>query len=123
MNNGPPNPMLSTKDRFGRLKTYQRMWSTFDNVKEYDIPNFDNSYELAGGVFGQKIDSRDTWLTFHKLPATTRNSPNSHHWTLKDFGHHVTDFTMDPSQDLLVTMHIPLFVAYHTLYAVTLILL
>jgi hypothetical protein len=54
-------------------------------------------------------------MLFYGLPSTSRNTIGMEDWTLSNFDHEITDFTMNPSQDLLVTVHIPQYAHFFSL--------
>lgn len=100
MVDGPPG-RLSPSERLSLLRSYETSWKNMDwnEHKYFPVPD-GTLWELYGNVWahsrgGDAID-------FVQIPSRLRGIP-LRQWTLRlDFP--LRDFSMDPSQDLLVTI-------------------
>lgn len=102
LENGPSTGGLNHSDRLKRLLDYEKAWAELKWTSDTIIPMVSGStiWELAGGVLAQSASSRDS-LLFTQLPSKLRNIEKKR-WELDISRFKVRDFTMDPSQDLLV---------------------
>jgi hypothetical protein len=102
----------TTEDKLNRLLDYQRSWSLCAPAKVIDVP-VEPSYGriIAGDVSAQYVKrSIDTssHITFHMLPSDIRNNEAMRTWTLEGPTYHVEAFAVDPGQDLLILVEIPM---------------
>ena len=69
------------------------------------MPENSQVWELAGGVLAHGLPSEDVprGLAFVELPSVALNMPGRT-WQHNDLGVPIRDFTMDPSQDLIVVI-------------------
>ena len=100
MEDGPPGDM-TTSERLDLLRKYEVSWKTIEWTEHNTlISGMDGVWELYGNVWAHSKE-RDV-VEFLQLPSRIRGIPMQQ-WTLK-FDFDVRDFTMDPSQDLLVAI-------------------
>lgn len=100
MENGPPGD-LSTHERLKLLRTYEASWKNTEWNEHTTVPSPNGSlWELNGNVWAHSRGSDA--IDFVQLPSRLRGIP-IRQWTLK-FDFVPRDFSMDPSQDLLVTV-------------------
>lgn len=90
---------VSVRERMNLLKKQKAAWDNLDWEIQESIPLNGDAWELVGGVLGT---SAGTQLSFFRLPSRLRRIERKD-WTIK-VGFNVNDFTMDPSQDLLVAI-------------------
>ncbi len=82
------------------LKDYQSAWDQFMWSKQSVIPGLKGKlWELCGGVFAQS-DMNDV-CHFYRLPSEAHQIQEES-WSVHPEIHHIRDFGMDPSQDLLI---------------------
>ena len=100
MVDGPPgNP--TTPERLELLRTYKASWKNIEWSEHHTISYHQGrSWELYGNVWGHSRGSDA--IDFVQLPSCIRGI-SLRQWTLR-FGFDVLQFSMDPSQDLLVTI-------------------
>jgi len=100
MVDGPPGK-LSHSERLGLLRSYEASWRNLDWNAFTSLPVPHGSvWELNGNVWAHSKGSDA--IEFVQLPSRLRGIP-LHQWTVRlDFA--LQDFSMDPSQDLLVTV-------------------
>lgn len=105
-----PSHPSSTLVKRELLRTYQDAWSRLpqlrphrDNATSIDIEQ-GPAWELAGGVLGQTSGSHK--IHFRQLGSDLRGVPREA-WDV-NLSLNCRDFTMDPGQDLLVTICAPL---------------
>lgn len=112
MENGPSSS-LNAAEKLERLKKRQAAW---DELKWSEDKNVDMStgtvWELYGGVLAQASEDRRTF-SFRQLPSHHRGI-EERTWTVDVSNSNVRDFTMDPSQDLLVIAERPVLVYVFT---------
>lgn len=97
--------VLSYRDQLEMLLRRRRHWNRLEwTEKTYvHIPGAYRAYELVGGVFAKVIGLN---LTALWLPSSQRTDKEPHRAIAKlDQGMNITDFTMDPSQDLIAYLH------------------
>jgi hypothetical protein len=103
-------------ERLSLLRRYRCSWDSFRPSSIHRVQTFPAEfYNECGGVYGEcsAFVPRHTSNVFHQslvfqtLPTRRRNSLNMSSWTLTDLPHNIDDFNMDPSQDLLITLHFP----------------
>ena len=93
---------LGTAERLQVLTEFRDAWEELKWTEHTCVPTQDGeAWELYGGVFAECSEDRET-LFFRQLPSRLRGI-EAREWRL-DVGFHVCDFTMDPSQDLLVAL-------------------
>ncbi|KDQ09370.1 hypothetical protein BOTBODRAFT_37124 [Botryobasidium botryosum FD-172 SS1] len=96
---GPPSE-VAVAERLARLERHRKAWHdlSWSRTVKYDMPSSSAGlYELYGGVFARGSQNS---LDFVELPSTIRQTEG--HSFRHPFEFPVGDFTMDPSQDLLV---------------------
>ena len=100
MEDGPPGD-LTTSNRLDLLRHYEASWKNISEWNEHTIVSGRGGvWELYGNVWAHSRESGV--IEFVQLPSRIRGIP-MRQWTLK-FGFAVRDFSMDPSQNLLVTI-------------------
>lgn len=114
MNDGHLPSAFPTRDLRRYLHTYQRKWTTFAKVAEHDISQANGHVREISGDTLVQLSGHDRVLVY-LLPAMIRNSACLNRWILSNFSHRISSFTVDTSQNLLMTMHVPLFVSITTL--------
>ena len=101
LTNGAPGD-LTTSERFDLLRKYQASWKNIErNEHNTIISGQGGVWELYGNVWAHSKE-RDDVIEFVQLPSRIRGIP-MRQWTLR-FEFAVRDFSMDPSQDLLVAI-------------------
>ena len=100
MVDGPPGN-LSTSERLELLRRYEASWKNFE-WSEHNTVDYSHgpAWEFYGNVWGHSRGSDA--IDFVQLPSRLRGI-SLRQWTLR-FDFDVRDFSMDPSQDLLVTI-------------------
>ncbi|KAI0345191.1 hypothetical protein BDW22DRAFT_1426877 [Trametopsis cervina] len=99
-----PNNTLSALQKRAQLIAYRNKWFSpfLREVEKQSYPVREGpAWELAGGVLGQSTDRGH--IEFTQLPSRIRGAVDAKMWTARPHFPHV-DFTMDPGQDLLVTV-------------------
>ncbi|KAF8266414.1 hypothetical protein EI94DRAFT_1733136 [Lactarius quietus] len=100
MVDGPPGN-LSTSERLDLLRRHEACWRKVEwNEHNTILKPSGAVWELYGNVWGHGSGSNA--IDFVQLPSRLRGIP-MRQWTLR-FDFSVRDFSMDPSQDLLVTI-------------------
>lgn len=100
MVDGPPG-QLDTSERLSLLRSYEASWKNLDWNAHTCLPVPGGSlWELYGNVWAHS--GVDDTILFVQLPSRLRGI-TMRQWTLK-LDHAPRDFSMDPSQDLLVTI-------------------
>lgn len=98
---------LTTMDRLVELETQRANWSNLRFRKQATFPMPENSrvWELAGGVLAHGLPAEDVTrgLAFVELPSVALGTPGRT-WHYTDLGMPIRDFSMDPSQDLVVVL-------------------
>ena len=101
MEDGPPGHM-TTSERFDLLRKYEASWKTIEWTEHNSlISGTGGVWELYGNVWAHSKERNDV-IEFVQLPSRIRGIP-MRQWTLR-FEFSVRDFSMDPSQDLLVAI-------------------
>jgi hypothetical protein len=98
---GPPGG-LTVIDRLNRLRGYQSAWDTMAWAQDSFVKKIrGHVWELYGGVLAQCSSSNA--FVFRQLPSASRDI-EAKQWTVRRVWGEVKvrDFTIDPSQDLLV---------------------
>jgi hypothetical protein len=104
MEDGPPSSM-SPAERLDKLRQYMTAWDALEwGPNETIEMSAGNLWELYGGVLAQCVS--DGGIKLRQLPSDHR-CIKSDIWFVETLGIHVRDFTMDPSQDLLVLIENP----------------
>ncbi|KDR85356.1 hypothetical protein GALMADRAFT_108380 [Galerina marginata CBS 339.88] len=100
------NCTASSATRLKLLRRHQSAWNDLKWSREVRIPMRNGGlWELYGGVLGQS--TQEGTLVFSQLPSDLR-SIEAKEWTLgPDFGITISDFAMDPMQDLLILIESP----------------
>ena len=99
MIDGPPGG-LTTSERLELLRRYEACWKNIEWSEHNTIVSSGGRiWEFYGNVWAQSKGSHS--IEFTQLPSRLRGIP-MRQWTLR-FDFAVRDFSMDPSQDLLVT--------------------
>jgi hypothetical protein len=98
MVDGPPGG-LTTSERLELLRSYEASWKNLE-WSEYNTVSYPEgrAWEFYGNVWAHSRGSNA--IDFVQLPSRLRGIPMQQ-WTLR-FDIDVRDFSMDPSQDLLV---------------------
>ena len=99
---GPPGD-LTTSKRFDLLRKYEASWKNIEWNEHNTIISSTGGpgvWELYGNVWAHNNESDA--MEFVQLPSRIRSIP-MRQWTLR-FDFAVRDFSMDPSQDLLVVI-------------------
>ena len=100
MVDGPPGN-LTTSKRLELLRRYEASWKSIEWSELHTIPYpHGRDWEFYGNIWGH-IRGSDT-IEFVQLPSHLRGI-SLRQWTL-GFDFEVQHFSMDPSQDLLVTL-------------------
>lgn len=98
------DPVAIPQDPAGRLallKAHQEAWRPLHWTIETPLSMEGPAWELIGGVLG--VSPSPDVLQITQLPSKYRRIPYKQ-WTLSNKGFEVEDFSMDPSQDLLVVV-------------------
>ncbi|KZT05998.1 uncharacterized protein LAESUDRAFT_680684 [Laetiporus sulphureus 93-53] len=104
MEDGPPS-IESPAERLQLLKKHQEAWRSLNFKDDKIIPMLKGEvWELYGGVLAQARSSNT--LSFRQLPSIMRGIEEKE-WVVEAMGFEIRDFTMDPSQDLLVVIQKP----------------
>lgn len=91
---------LSPTERLEILNRQEQAWDNARWSSEFELHMEDGGvWEIYGGVLAQGTSPHS--LTFTQLPSEIRNIPKKT-WTVEKLPFNMRDFTMDPSQDLLV---------------------
>ncbi|KAF8879650.1 hypothetical protein CPB84DRAFT_1817387 [Gymnopilus junonius] len=103
----PPSVGPSFSTRLKLLRERERAWKYLDFKKKdtLQLPPTGSVYEFVGGLYGngREDESRVTAsISFLELPSTDDPSQDLQIWTHSMGEIIIVDFTMDPSQDLLV---------------------
>ncbi|KIJ26463.1 hypothetical protein M422DRAFT_38195 [Sphaerobolus stellatus SS14] len=108
-------PDLSLLDRLKELRVVQKNWATLNFRGHHMLPKPPGvfAWELAGGILAYShsdyvdqfsVRNGLTFIHIHSITPADRREPRT--WTHRDIGvpvaAHFRDFTMDPSQDLIV---------------------
>ncbi|KAL5520790.1 hypothetical protein ACEPAF_2793 [Sanghuangporus sanghuang] len=116
MVNGPPIPYapFTTDERLRRLRIYQSRWKHFDFKHAQTVRKVTGSvWELASGILAQGVSTSVAEhigrtavrkLLFTRLPSSARVESRTREWTHEYPDFAIRDFTMDPTQDLLVLL-------------------
>ncbi|KAH7885925.1 hypothetical protein F5I97DRAFT_1936881 [Phlebopus sp. FC_14] len=100
-----PSGSVGAATRLAILRSSQAAWNALDWKEALDLPMQNgNLWELYGGVLAQSNGTDK--LQFLRLPSHYREI-RKHIWTISLPGIHLRDFTMDPSQGLLVLIARP----------------
>lgn len=115
MIDGPVDSPGAVGKRLSRLKLYQERWRklSYTGIHSVRAPK-GHVWELASGVLAQGTSSINeqtgrkgvSELFFSKQPSDARGEMKRKEWAFDDYEFSVRDFTMDPSQDLLVLMRV-----------------
>ena len=112
MVDGPTQPTMSIDERLSRLRLYQSRWRRLSYTRRSTV-NFHKGpvWELASGVIAQGASFFDEGgrqrvqkFFFSELPGDARGHPRRKEWSLGGYDFTLRDFTIDPTQDLLVIM-------------------
>ncbi|KAI0788515.1 hypothetical protein C8Q75DRAFT_768748 [Abortiporus biennis] len=104
MEDGSSSPLLVV-ERLHKLKLRQDAWNRMRFTSETAVPmRRGGVWELYGGVLAQSRD--DHGLSFRQLPSDIRGIDDVG-WTLEDLPMRIRDFSLDPSQELLVVIEKP----------------
>ncbi|KAH7926824.1 hypothetical protein BV22DRAFT_323419 [Leucogyrophana mollusca] len=88
--------------RLHALRNHQKAWDSMTWTETgYIFMEWGHRWKLCGGVLCQATGTGD--LSCVQLPSRCREIEDKR-WTLANFGFNVRDFTVDPSQDLLVLL-------------------
>ncbi|KAL7415839.1 hypothetical protein BDY24DRAFT_247621 [Mrakia frigida] len=94
---------MSALERYNELKERDQRWRSMTWKKRQAVVSSDQGtlYDLLGGVLALGLQAPCTTLEFSRLP-TTRGTSTDVPTAQFTPGFTIKDFTMDPSQDLLV---------------------
>ncbi|KAI0717895.1 hypothetical protein C8T65DRAFT_571295 [Cerioporus squamosus] len=92
---------LTASDRLVALRERQSAWKKLSWLSQEDLPAPQDSelWEFYGGVFARDANRRT--LHFWQVPSQSRRIAGRK-WTIDDVGVSISDFYMDPAQDVLV---------------------
>ncbi|KAH8112781.1 hypothetical protein DFH11DRAFT_1689697 [Phellopilus nigrolimitatus] len=114
MVDGPPFPYapFTTDERLTRLRLYQARWKHLKQTRVQSVRFAKGAvWELVSGVLAQGVTTEHDELTgasemrklsFTKLPVGARASTKTQEWSHENYEFPIRDFTLDPTQDLLV---------------------
>ncbi|KAH6916880.1 hypothetical protein BKA70DRAFT_1250852 [Coprinopsis sp. MPI-PUGE-AT-0042] len=92
-------------NRVEKLRAFQKHWDDLSFHEHYEITMKNGGvWELYGSVLSQKSSNAE--FHFHRLPSSIRGIPKKE-WKLSRRCFDVRDYTIDPSQDLLVLIQAP----------------
>ncbi|KAL1691726.1 hypothetical protein GGG16DRAFT_53009 [Schizophyllum commune] len=103
MVNGGGHSEIQLADRVQRAERYVKAWRALEFSEETQIPFGGNLWEIAGGVVACTTSAGSGEISFTRLPSPLRDIERLT-WRLT-LEHTPRDFTIDPSQDLLVSIH------------------
>ncbi|KAI5893854.1 uncharacterized protein SCHCODRAFT_02599201 [Schizophyllum commune H4-8] len=103
MVNGGDQHETLLADRVQRAERYVKAWRSLEWSTETRIPFGGNLWEIAGGVVACTTSAGSGEISFTQLPSPLRDIERKT-WRLT-LRHVPRDFTIDPSQDLLVSIH------------------
>lgn len=106
---------MNTAERYRRLRQYVSGWDNLKGLSESQnqrwlapLPGntWLSAWEVQAGILGRSYHAEDgTYgVVFDQLPAIARNIPHRQ-WHIGTVGHNLAVFTMEPSEDLLATVH------------------
>lgn len=101
MQDGPPGDLPSS-ERLRMLRSYQQAWRTLSWTAKESATLVGDMWELVGGVLG--LAAHGNAIVFRQIPSLFRGIPGRE-WRFES-PNPCRDFTMDPSQDLLVTLEV-----------------
>ena len=104
MVDGPPGS-LTTSERLELLRRYEASWKNIKWSKDrtFTFPSGGfGGRKLYGNVWAHRREPERDAIDFVQIPSRLRGIP-MRQWTLR-FDFAVQNFSMDPSQDLLVTI-------------------
>lgn len=105
---------LSAASKLALLKERNAAWEALQWAESQDLtlPQSDNmAWELCAGVYAQFSVPGASTMCLYRLPSQYRNIPASS-WRIPLLSD-TKDFTMDPSQDLLVLVEKPILIPAH----------
>lgn len=103
MEDGPPSSVTPTK-RLEMLRAHQAAWKTLSWTAEETIPRLSgDSWDFFGGILAQA--NGPSSIRCRQLPSLLRGI-KSQEWEVKFSPIKFRDFSIDPSQDLLVVIQI-----------------
>jgi len=112
MDDGPPSS-VSKADCLKLLRAHQTAWKNLTWTKKSVVSYNSFAREIRGmpwkclgGVLGSAYNRS---LRFIQVPSVFRGIEEKE-WTVEDIGFRVGNFTMDPSQDLLVALEVETYV-------------
>ena len=107
MDDGPPSS-VNKADRLKLLRAHQTAWKNLTWTKKSVVPYNPTEipWRCLGGVLGSAYNRS---LRFIQVPSVFRGIEEKE-WTVEDIGFRVGNFTMDPSQDLLVALEVETYV-------------
>ncbi|KAL1675442.1 hypothetical protein EV122DRAFT_292721 [Schizophyllum commune] len=103
MVNGGDHSEIQLADRVQRAERYVKAWRALEFSEETQIPFGGNLWEIAGGVVACTTSAGSGEISFTQLPSPLRDVERKT-WRLT-LEHVPRDFTIDPSQDLLVSIY------------------
>ncbi|EPQ58998.1 hypothetical protein GLOTRDRAFT_70086, partial [Gloeophyllum trabeum ATCC 11539] len=101
-----PTKTLSIASRLEKLRAHQKAWSELKWTEETWVSVvLSRHWELYAGVWSAgRANHRG--MGFMQLPSRLRDIP-MRQWDITDIGFLIRDFTLDPSQNLLVLIEMP----------------
>ena len=103
MVNGGDHSEIQLADRVERAERYVKAWRALEFSEETQIPFGGNLWEIARGVVACTTSAGSGEISFTQLPSPLRDIERKT-WRLT-LEHVPRDFTIDPSQDLLVSIY------------------
>lgn len=101
-----PSSLFSAADKLEKLKKRQAAWNELKWTEDKSVDSSTGHlWELYGGVLAQASANHRS-ISFRQLPSNHRGIEEKT-WTVDVSDLAVRDFTMDPSQDLLVIARKP----------------
>ena len=102
-----PSSSFTINDRLARLRKHQTRWRDFEIANRQVVRHVRGGvWELSCGVLAQRISSPGESgvreLYFKRLPIGSRGNAKGYEWAHKGYEFPIRDFTIDPSQDLLL---------------------
>lgn len=101
LDDGPPSLVVNASRRT-KLRQYRDAWKMLKWTSRKSLAIHGRCWELVGGVLGFSLPDGRGFL-FTQIPSIIRGI-HGEEWQLDAFDFDIEDFTMDPSQDLLVTI-------------------
>jgi hypothetical protein len=101
MVDGPPSN-VGPAERLTLLKEHQRAWETLTWKMSSPLSGIDAAWECLGGVLAHLSDWPQHSVIVQQLPSVLRGI-DEEKWTI-NLNFSIADFTIDPSQDLILAI-------------------